>query len=125
MSDEELDRRYAQVEPLAERIAQSLQREIDKLGFADYELELLPPADAIYRLEKDTASGEYSLIGDWLNDMGLKMGTLVFHADGSFFAEQDIVLRHPLKPRWFVEAVNAWGKGEEIKAEARLLALPE
>ena len=123
--DTEISKRYAQLKPLVEQIGQRFQQEIDKLGFTAEELQLLPPAEAVYRLEKDTASGEYSLIGDWRNDMGIKMGSLVFHADGSFFAEQDIVLRHPSKSRWFVEAVNAWGKGDEIKVEARLLALPE
>jgi len=123
--DTEISERYAKVEPLAEQIGQRLQQEIDKLGFNADELQLLPPADAVYRLEKDTASGEYSLIGDWRNDIGIKMGCLVFHTDGSFFAEQDIVMRHPSNERWFVEAVNAWGKGSEIKAEARLLQMPE
>jgi len=28
---------------------------------------------------------------------------------------------HPKDERWFVEAVNAWGKNDTVKAELRLL----
>ncbi len=46
---------------------------------------------------------------------------MLFHADGSFFAEYDVIRDHPGDPRWFVEAVNAWGRGSDIRSEPRLL----
>jgi hypothetical protein len=61
------------------------------------------------------------LIGTWKNAQGQCVGRLVFHCDGSFFAEYDVVQQHPTDRRWFVEAVNAWGKHETIKVEPRLL----
>lgn len=123
--DESVAVRFNKVEQLADRIFEHLCREFLKLGFAVEELSLKPPREASYHLERDPASCEYSLVGDWLSEQGMKLGTLLFHADGSFFVEQDVVRPHPRHSGWFVEAVNAWGRGNEIKAEARLLAMPE
>jgi hypothetical protein len=36
-----------------------------------------------------------------------------------------VVKPHPKKSKWFVEGVSAWGKAENIKAEPKLLAMPE
>ncbi len=123
--DESIAVRFYKIEQLADRIFDLLQREVMKLGFANGDVALLRPQDATYRLERDPATSEYSLVGDWLSVQGMKLGTLLFHADGSFFVEQDVVRPHPRRSGWFVEAVNAWGRGEEIKAEARLLPMPD
>ncbi len=123
--DESIAVRFYKIEQLADRIFDLLQREVMRLGFANGDVALLRPQDATYRLERDPATSEYSLVGDWLSVQGMKLGTLLFHADGSFFVEQDVVRPHPRRSGWFVEAVNAWGRGEEIKAEARLLPMPD
>jgi len=125
MIDEAVAFRYFSVKTLADDIYKQLRREAIKLGFPPAEITLTSPDEAEYRLEKDPSSCEYSLVGDWHNEQGMKVGCLLFHADGTFFVEHDIVKPHPEKKRWFVEAVNAWGKGREIKAEARLLPSPE
>ena len=80
-----------------------------------------PLGEAEYWLDRDPASGEDSLVGIWRNPQGGKCGELLFHADGTFFAEYDVIRVHPRKPRWFVEAVTAWGRGNTIKSEPRLL----
>jgi hypothetical protein len=123
--DESVAVRFYKIEQLADLVFDRLYREVVKLGFATDDVTLKRPQEAAYRLERDPASSEYSLVGDWLNERGMKLGTLLFHADGSFFVEQDVVRPHPTKQGWFVEAVNAWGRGEAIKAEARLLPMPE
>lgn len=123
--DESVAVRFYKIERLAERIFDQLHREVLNLGFAIDEVTLMRPGEARYRLERDPATSEYSLVGDWLNETGMKLGTLLFHADGSFYVEQDVVRPHPRRSGWFVEAVNAWGRGGEIKAEARLLPMPE
>ncbi|MGD8914639.1 MAG: hypothetical protein PVI97_14995 [Candidatus Thiodiazotropha sp.] len=113
------------VEHLADQIFERLCHEVVKLGFSGDAITLKPPHEASYRLVRDPATCEYSLVGDWLSEQGMKLGTLLFHTDGSFFVEQDVVRPHPKRKGCFVEAVNAWGKGDKIKAEARLLAMPE
>jgi len=117
--------RFYKIEQLADRIFNMLRRELLKLGFATDDVVLKPPQEAAYRLEQDPFSCEYSLVGDWLSERGMKLGTLLFHADGSFFVEQDVVRPHPGCSGWFVEALNAWGKGGDIKVEARLLPMPK
>ena len=85
---------------------------------------------AAYRLERDPASGDDSLVGEWHDARGYRIGMVVFHGDGSCFAEFDIVRAHPRDARWFVEAVEAWSgppdreTGADVRAELRLLAAP-
>jgi len=122
--DEATLQRWQAIEKLAQQIMQQLGEEVTKLGFDD-SVELQAADNAKFHLSQDPASGSFSLVGQWHNSGGHLQGNLLFHADGSFFVEQDIALPHPKKKRWFVEAVNAWGKGDEIKAEARLLPMPE
>ena len=86
-------------------------------------MQISDPLVAKYRLERDTASGEDSLLGEWRDQRGQKLGNLVFHADGSFFVEHDVIRNHPKRPGWFVEAVNAWGRGDDIRAEPRLMPM--
>ncbi len=123
--DGEVARRFFQIEALADAIVSRLAGEVVRLGFDPAEVTLKPPSAAHYRLERDPSSGEQGLVGEWLDANGMKLGSLLFHADGSFFVEQDIVRPHPVKKRWFVEAVNAWGRDGDIKAEARLLPMPQ
>jgi len=123
--DESVAVRFYKIEQLANDIYERLHQEVVKLGFSASDVALLQPSEANYRLERDPSNSEFSLIGNWLNEKGMKLGMLLFHADGSFFVEHDIVKPHPSKTGWFVEAVNAWGRGEDIRAEARLLQMPE
>ena len=125
MTDSAASQRYAELADFAGQIALLLQSELDKLGFESSSVGLLSPDEAVYRLERDPYNGEDSLVGEWRDDRGLKFGQLLFHADGSFYVEQDVARLHPRKSKWFVEAVNAWGREGQIKAEARLLPMPD
>ncbi|MBV5273346.1 MAG: hypothetical protein JZU52_06790 [Lamprocystis purpurea] len=117
--------RYDQIDPLAQAIHAALLAELDKLGFIPGTITIADPAKVGYRLERDPASGEHSLVGEWRDPRGQKLGGLVFHEDGSFFVEHDVIRSHPRDDRWFVEAVNAWGRDFDIRAEPRLLPLPK
>ena len=117
--------RYAQVAPLAQSIRAALRAELNRLGFPVGSVPLGDPATADYRLDRDPGSGEHSLVGEWRDFQGQRQGTLVFHQDGSFYVEHDVIRTHPRDARWFVEAVEAWGRDSEIRAEPRLLSRPE
>jgi hypothetical protein len=123
MSATELDTRIEELTPLVAAVCRTLQDEVHKLGFEDGDVAIGAVGDAAFWLDKDPASGEHSLIGEWRDDQGMKVGGMAFHADGSFFAEHDVVRTHPSKPRYFVEAVTAWGRDETIKSEPRLLPM--
>jgi hypothetical protein len=110
------------IRSLGEVICTRLRLEAVKLGLNEDVIEpLLEMAD--YTLSRDPASGEDSLVGVWRDARGNKLGEILFHADGSFFAEYDVIRNHPQDSRWFVEAVTAWGRGSDIRSEARLLPL--
>jgi hypothetical protein len=70
----------------------------------------------------DPANGLPSYQGTWRDIDAQKVGSLVINSDGSYFAEYDVLRLHPDRPRWFVEAVTAWGRDGEVKTEPRLLA---
>ncbi len=121
MTDETLKEHIDSVGLLARAICSTLDDELGKLGFSQGKVTIAAHTDAEYRLDRDPASGKNSLVGIWRNKEGDKCGELLFHADGTFFAEYDVIRVHPKKPRWFVEAVTAWGRGSTIKSEPRLL----
>lgn len=110
--------------PRAAAVCQALSAEVDKLGFEPGTIAIGQPETARFRLDPDPASGDHSLLGEWRDGHGNRVGMIVFHADGSFFAEHDVVRAHPRNGRWFVEAVNAWGRNRRITAEPRLLQMP-
>lgn len=119
----ELDSRMEQLTPLLASVCRKLQDEVLRMGFEPEDISIGELADAEFWLDKDPASGEHSLMGEWRDDKGMKVGSLAFHADGSFFAEHDVIRTHPAKPHYFVEAVTAWGRDEVIKSEPRLLPM--
>lgn len=106
-------------------IGQRLHAEVDKLGFEPGSVALRSAEDASWRLSRDPYSGDESLLGEWRDAKGHLLGELKFHADGSFYVEQDVLAPHPRRRAWFVEAVSAWGRAGLIKGEARLLPLPD
>lgn len=112
--------RYEQVKPIGTQVCDRLKAEVTKLGLS---ADLINPRmeRASYELSRDASNGDYSLVGVWRDKHGNKQGEILFHANGSFFAEYDVICEHPKKPHWFVEAVTAWGVGENIKSEPRLL----
>lgn len=105
----------------AEAICDVLEQETRKLGFASGQVPMPVFESARFSLQRDTASGRDSLQCDWYDDRGVRNGHILFHADGSFWAEYDVVRLHPGDTRWFVESVTAWGRDDRIKAEPRLL----
>lgn len=122
-NDDELGRRLERILPTARAVCRALTDEVHKIGLDQVGVAITQPELAQFHLERDPASGDQALIGEWRDLAGNKFGSLVFHADGSFFVEQDVVRVHPTRPRWFVEAVTAWGRGNDVKAEPRLLAM--
>lgn len=108
---------------LAECICRRLCEEINKLGFAADAIAHYPRYDdARFELVKDPYTGVDNLLCYWIDPSNnQRLGRLQFNSDGSFYAEYDVVKPHPNKRQWFVEGVSAWGKADNIKAEAKLL----
>jgi len=114
--------RILEKSPLGEAICARLRAEMAQLGFSAVPSIGVPDYQhAAFSCARDPYSGEEALIATWCDQNGRTRGTLKFHGDGTFYAEYDIARPHPTDARWFVESVMAWGKGELIKAEAKLL----
>lgn len=121
MSDN-LANKISAAAPQAAAICTELNRQIIKLGFPEERADVALGDNLQYSLQRDTFTGQDSLVGVWMHPTGgYKLGSLLFHPDGSFFAEYDVLQPHPSKSKWFVEAVTVWGKGDEIKGDPRLL----
>lgn len=105
-------------------ICRELNRQILKLGFPPERADVALGSHLQYSLERDPLSGLDALVGVWTHPTSTsayKLGTIIFHVDGSFFAEYDVLQPHPSKRKWFVEAVTVWGRGDDIKGDPRLL----
>ena len=122
MSD--LDERVKENKALGESICNALTDEIQKLALTET-LPLPQWHQARFSVKRDPALGTESLEVLWLGDNGEKRGGATLHADGSFFAEYDVVRPHPHRAKWFVESVIAWGRKGVLKSEAQLLPMPE
>ena len=85
MTDEKVQDRLESVRLLAQAICSTLDDEIARLGFPQGRVVVAAHTEAEYRLDRDPASGEDSLVGVWRNKDGFKCGELLFHSDGSPF----------------------------------------
>jgi len=119
-----VDQKIQQHKTIAETICDALRKEVFNIGLP---VSCIDPdiTRVEYSLSKDCATSEDSLIGIWRDPEGNKQGEILFNADGSFYAEYDVISEHPKKPQWFVEAVIAWGRDSMVKAEAKLLPYAE
>ena len=106
-------------------ICRRISENIVKLGFALQSDIKLPDFEAAkFSLVTDPYTQGQDLVGYWYNADEQRIGQIKFHGDGSFYAEYDVVKPHPRKKQWFVEAINAWGREDNIKTEAKLLDIP-
>lgn len=108
---------------LLERLVKRLWAEARRIVPPD-RLDGLKVASLFWSRLTDPANGLPGLQGSWRNSRQETIGQVLFNTDGSFFAEFDLCVPHPGKPAWFVEAVTAWGRDDQIKSEIRLLPMP-
>ena len=86
------------------------------------EINLIPrPELASYQLLRDPFDGSETLAGEWRDKYGELQGEIKVREDGRVYAEVNVIRNHPTDVRWFVEAVTAWGKKDDLKTELRLL----
>ncbi|OBS09178.1 hypothetical protein Thpro_021506 [Acidihalobacter prosperus] len=115
----ELDRRLEALRPLGIEVLRELERAAGRLGSLGF---FAPAWEAgTPTLRRDPADGSMALVMEWRNAEGYRCGELVVNADGSLYAECDVLRPHPTDSRWFVEAITAWGRAGAINTEPRLL----
>ncbi|GAB6041097.1 hypothetical protein [Endothiovibrio diazotrophicus] len=115
----ELGQRLDELRPLGLHVLRELERAARELGVDKFYSPAWEAGTA--SLRRDPADGSMVLVVEWRDARGYKSGELVVNADGSLYAECDVLLPHPTDSRWFVEAVTAWGRPGAIHSEPRLL----
>lgn len=107
------------------RVCQRISESIANLGFSVQIRIDLPNYDAAqFSLVTDPYTQSQDLVGHWFDQRKQRIGQIQFLGDGSVYAEYDIIQPHPGKKQYFVESINAWGVQDNIKTEAKLLAMP-
>ncbi len=109
-----------QTETAARHLVAMLRAEAAKFVTAE-RLPDITLESAAFTTVVDPANGLPGYEGIWRNHLNERVGKIIFNSDGSYYAEYDLCVRHPNQQRWFIEAVTAWGRDGEIKAEPRLL----
>ena len=115
-----VDARLAIEHQTLEAVWTALRQTLAKQGFGNA-LSVIPRKLSRCELRRDAFDGSESFFGEWRNDEGKLLGSVLIHAEGQVFAEFDVLKPHPTDRSWFVEAVTAWGNRNAIKSELRLL----
>ncbi len=108
----------------AELIA-ALQEKIAKLNLPGDAITIPPFEAARFTLENDLYNGERTLRAAFFPSQHYCIGFLLFHSDGSSFAEYHVMRQHPSRPSSFIEAVEAWVRDGKIKTDTRLAMMPK
>ena len=107
----------------AELIA-ALQEKIAKLNLPGEPITIPPFEAARFTLEHDLYNGEQTLRAAFFPSQHYCIGFLLFHSDGSSFAEYHVMRPHPIRPQLFIEAVEAWVRDGKIQTDIRLAMMP-
>jgi len=111
-------------EALGNKVCDVLKEKINKLGFAEGDENIC--FDKLnFNLSLDSFAKQHSLEGVWTGTKNNRLGSIIFHGDGSFYAEYDVIQPHPTDRRWFIEAIEVWGNESSIKTEFKLIRSPE
>lgn len=115
-----LEQRLEAAHPLFAEVWQALAGALQRVGI-DLPLAVAgtPPSHA--ELREDPFDHSQALHAEWRTPGGGLLGSILVNGDGQTFAEFDVLLPHPAKPRWVIEAVTAWGPCGALKSELRLL----
>jgi len=101
---------------LGEEICLAIRRQVEKIGLS---IGAEPVwSSATFAEQADPFSREISLVGTWRGQN--RYGTVTFFPDGRIFAEYQVLLPHPELPDRYVEAVQVWGRPQDLRGEAVL-----
>ncbi|MHB0889384.1 hypothetical protein [Acidithiobacillus sp.] len=121
---EPMEQTIAALTPLGERVCRALSDKAGQLGVASATQAIAPWAKAEFALSRDPYSGADSLIGTWRDRHGQACGKIMFHGDGSAYAEFDILQPHPRHPGMIIVAIEAWLRDGVVKTDLQLFPEP-
>lgn len=110
----------AELKTLAERVVSALQMEAERFAATGTTPRIELAAVQFTRIT-DPSNQQQGFEGVWRNARNERCGSLSINSDGSFYAEYDLFCPHPRDARWFVEMVTAWGRGDAVRSEVKLI----
>lgn len=115
-----LDHYLRQAEPLFAETWMALDGCLQRVGIG-HGLIVAGTSNSRSELREDPFDHSLALYAEWRSEGGGYLGSILLTGDGQVYAEFDVLLPHPGKPQWVIEAVTAWGRPGELKSELRLL----
>ncbi len=122
---EQLEQRVAEVAEQGRTLLAALREKVGGLKLTGEEVVIPPFEEAKFTLEYDLYNGKQTLMASFYPSQYYRAGFLLFHSDGSCFAEYHVMQLHPTKPHLFIEAVEAWVRDGEIKTDTRQAPMPQ
>jgi hypothetical protein len=122
---DQLQQRVAEAKEQGVALLDALRARVSELNLGDVSVDIPSFETATFTLEYDQYNGQQTLMASFYPSQYYRAGFLLFHADGSCFAEYHVMQIHPAKPKWFIEAVEAWVRDGEVKTDTRLAAMPQ
>ena len=122
---EQLEQRIAEVAEQGRTLLAALREKVDALNLSGEQVVVPPFESARFTLEHDLYNGQQTLMASFYPSQYYRAGFLLFHSDGSCFAEYHVMQLHPTKPHLFIEAVEAWVRDGETKTDTRLAPMPQ
>jgi len=120
-----IKQRIASAAPQGVELISALQDKITKLNLQGEAISIPPFEAARFTLEHDLYNGEQTLRASFFPSQSYCIGFLLFHFDGSSFAEYHVMRLHPTRPTLFIEAVEAWVREGKVQTDLRLTVMPQ
>ena len=121
----ELQQRIAAATDNGVALLAALREKLAKLALPGESITIPAFEAARFTLEHDLYNGQQTLRAAFFPSQHYCIGFLLFHSDGSSFAEYHVMRQHPARPSLFIEAVEAWVRDGKIQTDTRLALMPK
>lgn len=123
--EEELQQRIAAVRANGVALLAALREKLAKLALPGEPINIPEFDAATFTLEHDLYNEQKSLMASFFLSPTYRAGVLLFHSDGSSFAEYHVMRLHPQRPQLFIESVEAWISDGVVKADLKTAEMPK
>lgn len=124
MNETTLEPRIEAVRDQATALLAALRAQIEKLALGGEPVIIPEISEAKFTLEHDPYDDRQTLMASFYPAPHYRAGVLLFHSDGSCYAEYHVMRQYPAKPQWFVESAEAWVRDGKVVTDFRLIAMP-
>ncbi len=121
----ELQQRIAAATDNGVALLAALRDRVARLALPGEPVAIPTLETARFTLEHDLYNGQQTLMASFYASPKYRNGVLLFHCDGSCYAEFHVMRQHPTRPSLFIEAVEAWVRDGTIQADTRVAMMPE